>query len=256
MKFLVGALASACMFTIVSAASADVVLPDQTKVVSYHGTSPTNYFGVSSIGDVVGPGFDTTGYSVSESGNSITIKYYTQFNGDDLTAHYADLFITPNNANGSPAAWGFGVALGYQQAFGGEAAGLYALSGASDYKTSQDIWASKTNYVYGGRYIAPGEVTPNLVPTQVTGGFLETGWTVDADAQQVGSHYELTITLTAADATTFSLLDGTNLDLLWGTGDCSNDAVFAEYTRPVKTPEPASIALFAGGLLALRRRRK
>jgi hypothetical protein len=67
--------------------------------------------------------------------------------------------------------------------------------------------------------------------------------------------YELSIALTAANSTVFSLLDGTNLDLLWGTGDCGNDTIFGEYNRPVKTPEPSSIALLTGGLIALRRRR-
>jgi hypothetical protein len=50
------------------------------------------------------------------------------------------------------------------------------------------------------------------------------------------------------------LLDGKNLDLLWGTGDCGNDTLFGEYTRPVKAPEPSTIALFASGLLMLRRK--
>jgi hypothetical protein len=52
------------------------------------------------------------------------------------------------------------------------------------------------------------------------------------------------------------LLDGKNLDLLWGTGDCGNDTIFGEYNRPVKAPEPSTVALLAGGLLIIRRKRK
>jgi len=259
MKFLAGALASACLLAAVSAAQADVVINDTTNDVAYKNSSATNYFGGTSIGDTIGSGFNTKSVTVSETGNSITLKFYTQFDGSAVGAHYADVFIQPNNANGSPASWGFGIALGYQDPYGGEAAGLYALSSASDYKTSQDLWKN-TGDTYGGRYIAPGEVTKNLVPTRVTGGLLETDWTVAVSKANVGGSYpyELTVTLTAANSSAFSLLDGTNLDILWGTGDCANDTIFGQYTRPptTKTPEPASIALLAGGLLALRRRKR
>jgi hypothetical protein len=258
MRVLIGALAPACLFATMVAANADTIVYDTTDVISYHGNSPTNYFSGNNRGDVIGSGFDTKSVSISESGNSITITFHTQFDGDDLTAHYADLFMTPNNADGSPSSWGFGVSLGFQQPYGGEAAGLYALSSAADYMTSQEIWSPKTQYTYGGRYVAPGEITKNLIPTRITGGLFESDWTVAVNKTTVGGEYpyELSITLTAANSSAFSLLDGTNLDVLWGTGDCGNDTIFAQYTRPVKTPEPGSIALLAGGLLVLRRRRK
>jgi len=259
MKFLLGAaMASACVFAMASAASADTIITDTTKVVSYHGGSSTNYFpGNKSTGDVIGTGFNTDHVAISESGNSITFKFYTQFDGDELTAHYADLFIAPNNADGAPSSWGFGVALGYQSSYGGKAAGLYDLSGAADYKTSKDIWMGKTSYTYGGKYVTPLDVK-ELIPTRVTGGIKESNWTVVVNKTNVGGAYpyELSITLTAANSTAFSLLDGANLDLLWGTGDCGNDTIFGEYNRPVKTPEPATIMLLGSGLLALRRRRK
>lgn len=258
MKFLLGAMASACVLAMASAASADTIINDTTKVVSYHGSSSTNYFpGNKSTGDVIGTGFNTDHVAISESGNSITFKFYTQFDGDELTAHYADLFIAPNNADGAPSSWGFGVSLGFQQSYGGHAAGLYDLSGAVDYKTSKDIWMGKSQYTYGGKYVTPLD-TKELIPTRVTGGIKENDWTVAVSKTNVGGTYpyELSITLTAANSAAFSLLDGKNLDLLWGTGDCGNDTIFGEYTRPVKTPEPATIALVAGGLLAMRRKQK
>jgi hypothetical protein len=115
----------------------------------------------------------------------------------------------------------------------------------------------KTQYIYGGKYVTPIN-TEELIPTRVTGGLKDGDWTVAVTKTNVGGAfpYELSITLTAANSAAFALLDGKNLDLLWGTGDCGNDTIFAEYNRPVKTPEPASIALLAGGLLALRRKRK
>lgn len=258
MKLAVGALVSACMLTMASAAFADTIINDTTKIVSYHGASKTNYFpGNKSTGDVVGDKFDTSKVVISESANSITLKFYTQFDGNALTAHYADLFISPSNADGSPATWGFGVSLGYQAAYGGQDAGLYALGGASDYRTSQEIWTSKTDYYYGGRYITPLDVK-ELVPVRVTGGTLESDWTVAVSRTNVGGAYpyELSITLTAANAAAFALLDAQYLDLLWGTGDCANDTLFGKYERPIKTPEPATIVLLAGGLAALRHRRR
>ena len=258
MKFLLGAVASACVLVVGSAASADIIINDTTNVVSYHGGSSTNYFpGNKSTGDVIGTGFNTDHVAISESDNSITFKFYTQFDGDELTAHYADLFIMPNDADGAPSSWGFGVALGFQQPYGGKAAGLYDLSGAADYKTSKDIWMGKTQYTYGGKYVTPID-TKELIPTRVTGGLLQSDWTVTVSQTNVGGSYpyELSITLTAANSAAFSLLDGKNLDLLWGTGDCGNDTIFGEYNRPVKAPEPSTVALFAGGLLALRHKRK
>jgi hypothetical protein len=253
MKVLAGALASACLFA-ASAASAGVVINDTTKDISYRGSSSTTYFGSSSVGDEIGPGFDTQSVAISESGNSISLTFRTQFDGNEATAHYADVFIAPNNADGTPSSWGFGIALGDQV----KAAGLYDLSSAADYMTSKAIWTSKTGYIYGGAYTLDNGITSQLIPTRVTGGILNSDWTVVVSQDNVGGSfpYELTITLTAANSTAFSLLDGTNLDILWGTGDCGNDTIFAQYERPTQAPEPATITLLAGGLLALRRKRK
>ena len=255
MKYLAGALASACVLVLASAASADTII-DHTNVVAYTGNHSTNYFGGSSQGDVIGSGFDTSKVDITASSatNTITLKFYTQFDGDELTAKYADVFLQPSNADGSPSSWGFGLSLGYQS----KGPGLYDLDGPSDYKTSQQIWTSKTDYTYGGLYVKPEGGTA-VVPTRIIGGDKLCDWKVVVDKDHVsGNNYTLTITLTADDADTFKQLGGSQyLDLLWGTGDCANDTIYAQYqTPPVKTPEPASIVLFAGGLLALRRRRK
>lgn len=113
----------------------------------------------------------------------------------------------------------------------------------------------KTQYTYGGKYVTPID-TKELIPTRVTGGILQSDWTVAVSQTNVGGSfpYELSITLTAANSAAFSLLDGKNLDLLWGTGDCGNDTIFGEYNRPVRAPEPSTVALFASGLLMLRRK--
>jgi hypothetical protein len=237
-----------------TAAYADTIVMDQTQDVSFHGSSATNFFGGSSVGDHIGTNFDTEKVAIAINGDSITLKFYTQFAGSDLGAYYADVFLAPATTSGAPASYGMGISLGFQGSNGGAAQGFYVL-GSGDFKTSQDIWAPRTGYIYGGEYIAPGDVTANVVPTVVTGGTSMSGWNVTVGSQASGEAaypVELDITLTAPDLAAFlAAFDMSKLDILWGTGDCSNDAIFAQVDVPRDVPEPASIFLFGGMLLGL-----
>jgi hypothetical protein len=72
------------------------MIADTTQNVSYYGNSPTNWFngGTTSVGDVVegGPEFDTNRVNVTTGPLTLQLDFYTQFDGDDLGAHYADIF--------------------------------------------------------------------------------------------------------------------------------------------------------------------
>lgn len=229
---------------------------DTTKNVSYRGSSQTNWFagGTSSVGDVVedGPNFDTQKATVIVTGQSVEFKFYTQFDGDDLGAHYADLFLATDPLH--PEKYNFGISLGFESGNGGVAKGLYAL-GHGDYDTSIDVWSGRSGYTYGGKYVSPLDGLKHDAPVVVTDGTLKSGWTVTATQSPSGDSgfpYILDITLTASNASLFSsIFSSPTFNAFWGTGDCNNDSFFiADIDPPQNVPEPASLVLVAGGLLA------
>ena len=252
--------AAALVFLGVAAAlpadATTITVNDTTQNISYHGAAPTNWFagGTTSVGDVVegGPDFDTEKANVSVVGQSVEFKFYTQFDGDDLGAHYADLFLATDPVH--PDTYTYGISLGFQAGFGGVAKGLYAVTSA-DYDTSVEIWSDKTGFIYGGKYISPNDGLNHDAPVVVTGGTLAPGWTVTASqgpSGEVAFPYLLDITLTASNPSDFSdVFNALAFDAFWGTGDCNNDSFYiANIDPPQNVPEPASLVLFAGGLLA------
>jgi hypothetical protein len=245
------ALISACLFATAGQAGTMTIF-DNTKNVSYHGTNPTNWFagGTTSLGDVVegGPEFDTQKVIVTVTDDTIEFKFYTQFDGSDLGAHYADIFLATDPAH--PDAFNYGIALGYQQPYGGKAAAFYSVTPAN-YKTSIDIWGPQTGFIYAGQYVNPFTNVAHAAPTVITGGSIVPGWTVTTSQSTVGGTYPylLDVTLTAGNGAMFAGIFGDkNIAAFWGTGDCNNDSL---YMGNIKAPEPASMALFAGGLFGL-----
>ena len=244
-------------------AAGATLISDTTKNVSYAGAGPTNWFagGTTSVGDVIegGNDFDTQKVDVSTAPKSLHLEFYTQFDGDDLGAHYADIFIASDPAH--PDSFDYAIALGGQLPYGGVAKGFYAIS--NNYQTSIDRWKN-TGYIYGGQYISPNDSLGHNAPVVVTGGSALPGWTVDVTQSASGDGtypYLLSVTLTAMNnnilKTAFS---GASTALLWGTGDCNNDSVYlANVPPPPKVPEPPALALFMSALVAfaaanLRRR--
>jgi hypothetical protein len=237
------------------------VFTDTTNIISFNGSSGTTYSGPGfnganpSQGDYLGSDFNTTGLTVTVSSDTIKLEYATTFSGTDsggATAKYADIFVAPASSLTSGVAdggWTYGVALGAQ----GEPAGLYALA-TGDYQTSEQIWASQTGWIYGGEYIGPDGVA-RYSPTRITGGTL----IAEADPTFTdlgGGNYLVDVVIHAPSGGLDSLISP-DLDIFWGTGDCSNDALFAALDAPV--PEPVSLSLFGAGLAgaaAWRRKKK
>lgn len=243
---------------------------DTTLAIAYSGTNPTTYsatgFAGPTTGDYIGSDFNTDKLVVTVGVSSLELKYYTVFDGADLGAQYADIFMAPASGGGTVPAWSYGLALGSaaQNFQGGVATpGLYALAGGDgiSYLTSLEIWGGRSGYTYGGGFIAP-DGTQNASPTRVIGGNLMSGWSVATtvthnSVEDAGFPNVVDVILTAPVGSTLdSIFDQNAIDIFWGTGDCSNDALFAS----VSVPEPASLSLFgagvAGAMAAYGRRKK
>lgn len=252
-------VASAAVAVILAWASpgrADVMtFTNTTEVQAYNGNHPYDFFGGQSWGNSVGAenGFDTTGIVIDRQSNSITFEIATAFDGLDtdyahapynVTIAYADIFLNPIDSAAPPAQYQYAISLGDQTANGGLAAGFYQVT--SD-KTSQQIWSSRSQFIYGGRYAPGGNAAlAQAAPTVLTGGVLLSDWTVTVLPYDDGV---LDVSLSTSDAATFDALFD-NFDLFWGTGDCANAPLFVSVdAAPV--PEPPALATMLAGLLAL-----
>jgi hypothetical protein len=238
-----------------SPGNADVMtFANTTTVQAYNGNSPDNFFGGQSWGANVGDsdGFDTTGIVINRQTNSIDFQIQTAFDGPDtsyanapynVTISYADIFLNPIDSATPPTTYQYAISLGDQTANGGLAVGFYQVT--SD-KTSEQIWSSRTQFIYGGKYAPDGDTAAaQYAPTVVTGGTLLTDWTVTILPYSDGV---LDVSLSTTDAAQFAALFD-NFDLFWGTGDCSNAPLFVAVDAAA-VPEPPALAMLAAGLVA------
>jgi len=235
------------------AAAHATMVTDTTHNVSYAGGSPTNWFGggTTSVGDVVegGPEFDTNRVNITTGPRTLQLDFYTQFDGEDLGAHYADVFLA---TGADPDAFTYGIALGEQLAYGGVAKGLYALD--NNYLTSIDRW-SGTGYIYGGKYISPNDGLPHDAPTIITGGSALAGWTVDVSQSPSGDGtypYLVSVKLTAqTEQVLKTVFSAPNIAVMWGTGDCNNDTIYVANVVPSRpVSEPGALALLLSAMVS------
>lgn len=227
MRMYVPVAATALAATLCGSAHAfQTTIQNTTDKIAYNGSSTYGFFGGSDRGGVIddpSDPFDTKQIVVTETNTSdgLNLKFdiYTQFSGTDLGAYYADLFLRAPSTGYSTTPFNYAITLGDQSPNGG--IGTPGLYTDPTYKTSQDIWSARTNYIYGGEYV-PQNVSiadPQPVPTVVTGGTLlpETvtvtrSPTTDADGYCIET---VSLTLTGLEET--GLHNG--FDVLWGTGD-------------------------------------
>jgi PEP-CTERM motif len=266
---ITGAVAFSASSASAACVNSATIYCDSTVVQAYNGNTPTNYGGPGfvppGVGDVLqgsGHPFDTDRVKVSVTSaagtKSLELKYYTTFNGNDLSARYADIFVGTNT--GSPDSFQYGIALGNQLSNGGLAtSGFYSLPSNSSFETSIQLWTSKTSFIYGGQFKGLDGLwhdSPTVITPQAT---LQNNWNVNVAEGASGDGqfpYLVDVTLMAS-VQDFDALFGSGLSIFWGTGDCSNDVI--EAAIPMTVPEPVTLGLFSAGLagiVAIRRRKK
>jgi hypothetical protein len=290
-------IAAASAFWPLAAVAAPVTITDTTDVRATTGGTPYNCCGfVNGWGDAVqepSHPYNTDHITFNRvDGTHATIQLFTQFNGyqsigNGKAVRYADLFIDTS----TPQAMGgltYGISLGFQGGAGGNsglsAPGLYQITNSvlgtnnsnDQVKTSQDVWNGRGGWVIGGEFAAQNDHAHDyLAPTVLTGG-VDQNWTVTvSETDPFGNAfasgptapvstsglYTLTVSLVAPNVSAMDLVLS-DFDLYWGTGDCSNDAVWGIITGDnirtnlIPTPAPPAILLFVSGLLFAARRKR
>lgn len=191
--------------------------------------------------------FDTSQITVDRGANTIVFTLRTIFNGNDLGARYADIFID----TGTP---GVLDSFDYAISLGGQTMpiGVYSVDGQA---TSNDIWGNRSGYVYGG-YSQFKTSSPDFNaamamenPVRVTSGTHLDDFSVVVSTMAAGGGYmDLVVSVTAASLNLFNAMD-----LFWATGDCANDVIWgtALTMADADVPAPPALPLLLGGVLLL-----
>jgi hypothetical protein len=282
-----------------AARATSVTYDNNTEVAYYNGTSPQEQGGgvywdnTPSNGGIGGEptfytpsvtiGMTTSGSGATET-SKITISFSTGLytgstNVGGTNVYAADIFL--GSASSSPTgSYTYAISLGFDSADGGySSAGLYKLpttGASSDYKTSQQVWGSRTSYTYGGAYAqvsgggscgvsvnptscAAANVSPTVLLNNDGSGVSSSSVTVSGNNTSSGSaDGTLTVTISGLTSVLAPIFD--DFDLFWGTGDCSNAPIWEDVSLATKVAEPSTLALMASALafaaaMARRRRR-
>jgi hypothetical protein len=237
-----------------------------TAITAYDGASPTPYFGGANPYVAQGPigtEFETASLTLSAvstgAGIVLDLRYVTRFSGyevlNGIAIANADIFLG-NGGGSATSPFGYAIALGDQAQNAGLAAGFYSVG---QVETSQAIWQSRPQFVYGGAFGSSAAMEPGqagysaaAAPTVLTAG-TRLGGAVITETELASGWYQLDaqITLTAAEAAYF----GNGMDVFWGTGDCANGSFMADFSS-LPMPEPCSAAMLAAGVFYMLMRRR
>lgn len=184
-------------------------------------------YGSGAWDDVIGDAnvFDTFGANLSGGMLTIFTNWNPNKDGDLGYSQIktADLFID----KGCDGSWDFAIQLDTLTGTGK----VYANP---TYNTSDDIFKSLGNLVYGGKY---DEASPQLTPAQATSADTATTsvvWTLGAE----GKNNQVAVDLSGLDL-------GSEYCFFWGTATCSNDGFAGE------VPLPPSLLLLGSGMVGL-----
>jgi hypothetical protein len=226
------------IYSAVLALSAAFALPALAGPETFYTTNNTTVDGSdgsvwAAPNNYIGNPYQTTGMSVTQTGSSATLNYYTAFSGTDsvngYNIGYADIFF------GSTAGSGYAISLGDETMNGGVAtAGVYQI-GSGNSLTSQQVWGGRSGIVFGSGY--NGGFAANTV---VTGGNFLEGVTI-TDTLMANGLYDLAITIDNLPFDVVQDFENGTLTAYWGTGDCNNGGFAA-------IPEPVSFWLMIFGV--------